>query len=281
MMVSAYTPQDTGMREKVIKFNEEVWGKGNVAYIDTLMDPDFIRLGYTEQGNTAGIAAFKQKVQEIRSQFTDYSLTLTDMMGVGNKATFTWQLRGNYVGPGQKISPGRPVDLMGKTVWTFQGDKVISEVVEVDAEEYYRQIQMALPYSEIENRALALSYTYEVLSKGNVSSLSELVAEAHVLHDMNNQTIKGLDGLRNHVLDLRKAFPDVSIAINDVVADGNLVTTRWTITGTQRGAWNGIPATGKQFKATGMTFMRMGNGKIQETWSVWDTILLGGAVVKN
>lgn len=281
MMVSAYTSQDTGMREKVIKFNDEVWGKGNLDYIDKVMDPAFVRFGYTEQGNTVGIPAFKAKVQEIRSAFTDYSLTLVDMMGVGDKATFKWQLRGNYVGPDHKITPGRPVDIMGETVWMFKGDKVVSEVVELNPNEYYRQIQMALPYSEIANRALALSYMYEVLSKGNVSALTELVAVNHVLHDVNNETIKGLDDLREHVLDLRKAFPDLSIAINDVLADGNLVTTRWTITGTHRGEWNGLAPSGRKFEATGMTFMHIKNDKIQETWSIWDSMMIGGTVVKH
>jgi steroid delta-isomerase-like uncharacterized protein len=272
--VSAYVPQSKGHREQVIKFLDEVWSKGNLAYIDQAMDPDFVRHGHTAEGTVTGIPAFKDRVKEIRAAFTDYTVTLLDMTGVGNKATFNWQLRGNYVGIDKKLSPGRAVDIKGKTVWFFRGDKIVKEVVEMDQEEYYRQIQMALPYSEVENRAVVLSYLFEVLSQGNVSALEELVSENHVLHDVNNVKVVGLSNLRDHVQDLRTAFPDMSIAIHDVLADGDLVTARWTITGTHRGEWNGVPATNRKVEATGLSFMRLKDQKIQETWSIWDSLMV-------
>ena len=281
IVATAYAPQDKGHRDEVIKFNEEVWKSGNLAYIDEVMDPEFVRYGHVAEGNSYGIPAFKQTVQKIRGMFTDYSITLVDMMGVGDKAAFTWKLKGNYVGPDKKISPGRLVELNGKTVWFFKGGKIVKEVVEIDADEYYRQIQMAKPYSEVENRALLLSYLYEVMSRGNVSALDELVATTHVLHDANNVTVKGIDALRNHVTDLRKGFPDLSIAINEIVADGNLVTARWTITGTHKGEWLGIAPTNTRIEATGLTFCYVKDGKMQETWSVWDTMKLRQTITKT
>jgi steroid delta-isomerase-like uncharacterized protein len=281
VVVSAYAPQSTGHRDQVIKFNEEVWGKGNVAYIDEVVDPEFVRYGYTAQGNAFGIPAYKDTVQKIRSMFTDYNVTLVDMMGVGDKAVFTWKLRGNYVGPDKKISPGRAVELNGKTAWLFKGDKLVKEIVEIDPEEYYRQIQMAVPYSEVENRALLLSYLYEVMSRGNVSALEELVSQNHVLHDANNVTVKGIEALREHVNDLRTGFPDLSIAINEIVADGNMVTARWTITGTHKGQWLGIAPTNTKIEATGLTFCYVKDGKMQETWSMWDTMKLRQTISKN
>jgi steroid delta-isomerase-like uncharacterized protein len=274
LAASAFVSQASGHREQVVKFLDEVWTKGNLAYIDEAMDPEFVRFGHTDEGNTVGIPAFKEKVRQIRASFTDYNITLVDMMGVGDKATFTWRLRGNYVGPDKKLSPGRAVDIMGKTVWLMRGDKVVKEVVEIDPEEYYRQIQMAVPYSGVENRALMLSYLYEVMSRGNVSALDELVSATHVLHDANNVTVTGVEKLREHVLAMRTAFPDLSIRIHEIVSDGNMVTARWTVTGTHRGDWNGIPATGTRVEASGLSFAYVKNGQIQETWSVWDTMKL-------
>jgi predicted ester cyclase len=274
LVVSAYTPQQSGHREEVIKFVDEVWTKGNVAYVDVAMDPQIVRFGHTTEGNTTGIPAYKDRVQKIRSEFSDYNVTLVDMMGVGDKAIFTWRLKGNYVGPNKSITPGRAVDITGKTVWIMRGGKVVEEIVEMDPEEYYRQIQMAVPYSEVENRALVLSYLYEVMSRGNVSALDELVAANHILHDINDQTIKGIEPLRAHILDLRKAFPDLTVTINDIRADGNLVTARWTIAGTQKGEWNGYPPTNLHFTAIGLSQAFIKDGKIQETWSNWDTMKL-------
>jgi steroid delta-isomerase-like uncharacterized protein len=275
MVASGFAPQDQGHRSQVIKFMDEVWGKGNLAYIDQAMDPQIARFGHVAEGNTFGIAAYKSLVTKVRSSFTDYNFTLLDMMGVGNKATFKWQLRGNYVGADKKLSPGRTVDIMGKTVWIFRGDKVVREIVEMDQEEYHRQIAMAVPYSEVGSRALMLSYLYEVLSQGDVSSLDELVAETHVLHAANNKDLVGKDALREHVLDLRAAFPDLALKIHDVIADANIVSARWTLSGTQRGEWNGVPATNRRIDATGLTMMRIKDDKIQETWSVLDLLLVG------
>jgi steroid delta-isomerase-like uncharacterized protein len=270
---SALVPQSQGHREQVIKFMDEVWNKGNFAYIDQAMDPEIARFGHVSEGNTYGIAAYKDQVAKIRSSFTDYNITLKDMMGVGNKATYTWQLRGNYVGPDKKLSPGRTVDIMGKTVWIFKGDKVIREVVEMDQDEYYRQIQMAQPYSEVGNRALMLSYLYEVVSHGEVSSLEELVAQNHVLHNLGGDKVTGQAALREHVLALRAAFPDMTIKIGDVISEGNHVSARWTLEGTHKAEWNGIPASDRKVVASGITFMTIKDDKIQETWNFLDLMV--------
>jgi hypothetical protein len=54
-----------------------------------------------------------------------------------------------------------------------------------------------------------------------------------------------------------------------------LVSARWTLSGTQRGEWNGVPATNRRLDATGLTMMRVKDDKIQETWSVLDLLLIG------
>jgi steroid delta-isomerase-like uncharacterized protein len=268
---SAFAPQE-GHRNLVAKYLDEVWNKGNLAAIDQLMDPEIARFGHVDEGNTYGIAAYKDRIGKIRSTFTDYNVTLLDMQGVDDKATFRWQLRGNYVGPNKAISPGRAVDIMGKTVWTVRGGKVVREVVEMDQEEFYRQIQMAQPYSEVGNRALMLSYLYEVVSRGEVSSLDALIADNHVLHDLGGTKVTGKAALREHVLSLRTAFPDLTIKIGDIIAEGNHVSAWWTLEGTQKGEWNGIAATNRRIVTSGLTFMTVKDGKIQESWNMIDLI---------
>lgn len=271
---SGFAPGE-GYRETVIKFHDEVWNKGNLAFVDEVMTPQIARFGHVEEGNTYGIEAYKQQINKIRSSFTDYNIRLLDMMGVDDTATFTWQLRGNYVGPNKSISPGRTVDIMGKTVWTMKNGKVIREVVHMDPEEYYRQIQMAQPYSEVENRALMLSYLYEVVSLGDMTWVDKLVSPKHVLHDVGNDTVVGPEALRQHILALRTAFPDLKVKIHEVIADGNSVSARWTLEGTQKGSWNDNPATDRKMFATGVTFMTVKDNKIQETWNSIDLLAVG------
>jgi|SoiMethySBSTD1v2_1073268.scaffolds.fasta_scaffold00340_9 steroid delta-isomerase-like uncharacterized protein len=266
--------QQPGYRDKVIKFFDEVWNKGNLAYIDEAVTSDFVRFGHTVQGTVTGPAAYKEFVRATRASFTDYNITLVEQMGVGNKSTVTWRLRGNYVGPDQKVSPGRTIDLPGKSIWFMRGDKIAKEVVEIDDGEYYRQIQMALPYSELDNRALLLGFLYTVYQDGNISSLPELVADKHVLHDAGGHEVVGCKAYQDRLQAMRDAFPDLAITAYDVVADGNLVTARWTITGTHRGEWEGIAPTQKKIAAAGISMVRIQNDKIQETWTMVDDLLI-------
>jgi predicted ester cyclase len=58
--------------------------------------------------------------------------------------------------------------------------------------------------------------------------------------------------------------------IDDVVSEGNMVAARWTARMTHRGEYLGVAATQKQLTVTGMVFVRIGDGKIQEGWNNWD-----------
>ena len=68
----------------------------------------------------------------------------------------------------------------------------------------------------------------------------------------------------------RQAFPDFRFTVEDQLAEGDRVATRWTWQGTHSGEFMGAAPTGKEVKLTGMTIHRLRNGKIQEGWFNWD-----------
>jgi steroid delta-isomerase-like uncharacterized protein len=68
------------------------------------------------------------------------------------------------------------------------------------------------------------------------------------------------------------AFPDAQIAIEGSVSEGDLVASRWTITGTHRGEFQGVLATGRQIVMPGVDFSRVVDGKIAEHWSQFDVV---------
>jgi steroid delta-isomerase-like uncharacterized protein len=70
----------------------------------------------------------------------------------------------------------------------------------------------------------------------------------------------------------RAAFPDVHIAIDDLIAAGDKVVTRYTATGTHQGELMGIPATGKKISITGVSIYRFANGQIVEDWAEFDQL---------
>jgi predicted ester cyclase len=70
---------------------------------------------------------------------------------------------------------------------------------------------------------------------------------------------------------LHAAFPDLSLRVEDIVAEGDKVASRWVATGTQRGPFFGIPPTNLRVTWTGMTLDRMEGGKIVDTKTNWDS----------
>jgi steroid delta-isomerase-like uncharacterized protein len=70
----------------------------------------------------------------------------------------------------------------------------------------------------------------------------------------------------------RQAFPDLNITVDKQVAEGDLVAVRWTARGTNTGAGNGIPATGRTVQTTGTTLFRVEDGRIAEEWTCADSL---------
>ena len=70
----------------------------------------------------------------------------------------------------------------------------------------------------------------------------------------------------------RAAFPDTHLTIEDQIAEGDKVVTRWTATGTNQGTLMGIPPSGKRVTITGISITRIANGKAVEDWVNFDTL---------
>ena len=68
------------------------------------------------------------------------------------------------------------------------------------------------------------------------------------------------------------AFPDAWIIVNGAVSEGDLVASRWTLTGTHRGEFQGVPATGRPISMEGVDFSRVEDGKIVEHWAQFDVV---------
>jgi steroid delta-isomerase-like uncharacterized protein len=68
------------------------------------------------------------------------------------------------------------------------------------------------------------------------------------------------------------AFPDVHISVETAISEGDVVASRWTMTGTHRGDFMGVPPTGKSITMKGIDFSRVVNGKIAEHWAQFDAI---------
>jgi steroid delta-isomerase-like uncharacterized protein len=125
-----------------------------------------------------------------------------------------------------------------------------------------------------ENKALARR-SWEVVTEGSLDTLEDAFAEVYaddfILHEAD-EDIVGIEGLTQFVSMIRSAIPDLRISIEDDMAEGNTVVTRWVGQGTHQGELMGIAPTGSQVTFTGITIHRIEDTKIVEEWSNWDAL---------
>ena len=122
------------------------------------------------------------------------------------------------------------------------------------------------------NKTVSRRFFDEAFSKGQLNVLDEIIAKDHV--NSGPGSLPGLptgpEGTKQLVTVYRNAFPDVHFTIDEQIAEGEKVTTRWTAHGTHQGELAGLPATGKSSTVTGIAIDRIVNGKIAESWGIFD-----------
>lgn len=121
------------------------------------------------------------------------------------------------------------------------------------------------------NKALMRRGIEEVWSQGNFDMVEDLVASDFVGHQPPIEN-HGPEGVKRYFGELRSAFPDIRFTIEDQIAEGDRVVTRWTARATHQGAYQGVPPTGKAGIVTGITISRFADGKIVEGWTNLDAL---------
>jgi steroid delta-isomerase-like uncharacterized protein len=125
--------------------------------------------------------------------------------------------------------------------------------------------------SSEQNKAI-VRRLFEEPWKGNLDVVDELVASDYIGHDpANPEPLHGPAGVKEFISTYRAAFPDARITVEQQLAEGDLVATRWSGRGTHEGELLGIQPTGKQATVSGLTISRLVGGKVVEEFQNWDT----------
>lgn len=124
-----------------------------------------------------------------------------------------------------------------------------------------------------QNKMLVRRAVDEVWNRGDYSKLAELVARDIIVHASSPaDDIHGPEGLNQFYSTLRAAFPDFHCTIEDQIAEGDRVVTRWTARATHQGEFQGIPASGKPVRLAGIDIDRIVGGKVVECWPYADEL---------
>lgn len=123
-----------------------------------------------------------------------------------------------------------------------------------------------------ENKAFMRRFYEELFNSKNVDVLDQYLSSSFVDHNPAPGQSPGLVGAKEMIGAYLSGFPDLQTAIDFQVAEGDIVVSRMTMSGTQTGDFPGVPATGKAVMFTVMDAARISDGKIAEHWGNEDTM---------
>jgi len=123
-----------------------------------------------------------------------------------------------------------------------------------------------------DNRLIIRHFVEEVLNQGNLDSAGQFCWEDIVEQVPLPGQGPGLKGLQDVVRVLRTAFPDMHWTIEEQLQEGDKVLSRFIWTGTHRGEFLGVPATGRAVSVWGMVIDRLVDGRIKETRIIMDSL---------
>jgi steroid delta-isomerase-like uncharacterized protein len=126
-----------------------------------------------------------------------------------------------------------------------------------------------------QNKALARQVVEEIFNRGNISLADKLLAPDFVEHEeLPPGMPSDREGVKLLTTMLRSAFPDFKATIGDIVAEGDKVVIRQTWSGTQKGDFMDVPATGKRVSFGVIDILRIAEGKVVEHWGLMDSMTM-------
>ena len=128
--------------------------------------------------------------------------------------------------------------------------------------------------AEQANAAAIAEMVTVLFNEGKVARAGEFLQSGFVDHSPWPEQSADIAGFKAGLQAMRESFPDLHVSIERTVAQDNMITAHLKMTGTQKGAFMGAPASNKSFSIDAIDMVRMDNGRIVEHWGLIDTAAL-------
>ena len=112
----------------------------------------------------------------------------------------------------------------------------------------------------------------ELLMRGDLHTGDHVLAPNWVNHDPSLPPLHGYEGFKQLSMIFRSALPDGHIEIEDLLAEGDKVATRFRLRGTNTGSFQGMPPTGKAVDITATGIFRVVDGRVADNWVNFDAL---------
>jgi predicted ester cyclase len=126
-----------------------------------------------------------------------------------------------------------------------------------------------------QNKATAKKFYDEVMNTGKIELADQFITADAVDHELmpgQKDPVLVLKNVKALIAELHAAFPDMKVVVKDMLAEGDKVVARVQLTGTHKGEYNGIAATGKSISFEFIDIIRFANGKCVEHWGISDEV---------
>jgi steroid delta-isomerase-like uncharacterized protein len=124
-----------------------------------------------------------------------------------------------------------------------------------------------------EIKALVRRQEEDLFGGGDLELADEIYATDYVGHDPSNpEEVRGLQAAKQAAADYRRAFPDLRVTVEELIAEEDKVAARLRVRGTHLGDLNGIAPTGRRVDFTGIVISRVEGGRIAEDWANFDDL---------
>jgi steroid delta-isomerase-like uncharacterized protein len=284
----------------------EAFSKGDLSAIDQTLSAnfndhaEFPGLGHDRE-------AAKQLAGILRTAFPDFHYDVKSELADGNYVAILAEASGTHNGNFMGIAPtGKKATWNEIHYVRFDGDRIAEHWASIDQFSMMQQLGLVPALSGQpgqptpsrtsygtsvggmgmgnvfspsgrtssfqDNKAVVRRWLEQGFNQGDLAIVSQLFTPDFVNHDSTFPPgMRGHDGVKAFTSSILHAFPDCHMTVHDQIAEGDRVFTRWSATGTHKGDLFGIAPTGKSgYTVWGMEFDRFADGKMAESWVVWD-----------
>ncbi len=116
----------------------------------------------------------------------------------------------------------------------------------------------------MDNKSIVKAYIEKIVNTGNIDIIDQFISADYTEVYNSKRYPIGIEGAKEHIIGVRKTYPDLELTINQQIAEGDWVATYYTMRGTHAGTWMGIKPTGKKLEVTGVNIDKIIDGKLVE-----------------
>ena len=272
-------PENSVEAKKAIahRYYQEILNEARLDVIDELMSPDFMFTIPTHPDPYYGPDGFKDLVTMLHGAFPDVHLKVTHLLVDGDTVVGHWLGSGTHIGgplhtvKGDIPASGKNFVIDGVSWLKIVDGKIVESLANEDTLGLMQQIGVipAAPSttSPEASKARSRQFFEEIVAGGHIEQIAELVTPDFILHLPALPTpVRGQGGLERFVATMRTAFPDIRYTLEREMCDNTMTALRWHMTGTHKGPFRGMPASGNTVTMQGVSLFRLEAGQIAEVW---------------